>query len=67
MVSKEGYTMDPAELAPVQALKGKCPSTVGEVRQLLGFLSYYRSYTKDFSRLTKPLYDCMKENNTEKR
>lgn len=59
IVSKEGYTMDPAEVAPVQALKGKHPATVGEVRQLLGFLSYYRSYIQDFSRLAKPLYDLL--------
>ncbi len=31
MISAEGYTMDPAEIAPVQALKDKPPSTVGEL------------------------------------
>ena len=28
-VSADGYTMDPAEIAPVQALKEKTPYTVG--------------------------------------
>ncbi|KAI3360775.1 hypothetical protein L3Q82_013009 [Scortum barcoo] len=31
MISEEGYTMDPAEIAPVQALKHQPPSTVGEL------------------------------------
>uniref|UniRef100_A0A3P8TE73 Gypsy retrotransposon integrase-like protein 1 n=2 Tax=Amphiprion percula TaxID=161767 RepID=A0A3P8TE73_AMPPE len=59
IVSKEGHSMDPAEVAPVLALKEKQPSTVGEVRQILGFLSYYRSYIQDFSRIAKPLYELL--------
>ncbi len=43
--------MDPAEMAPVMALKEKAPATVGEVRQMLGFLSYYRPFISNFSRL----------------
>ena len=59
VVSSAGHSMDPAEVAPVQALKGKHPTTVGEVRQMLGFLSYYRSYIQDFSRIAKPLYGLL--------
>lgn len=59
IVSKEGHSMDPAEVAPVQALKERHPCTVGEVRQILGFLSYYRSYIQDFSRIAKPLYELL--------
>lgn len=51
--------MDPAEVAPIQALKERHPNTVREVRQLLGFLSYYRSYIQDFSRIAKPLYELL--------
>ena len=32
--------MDPADIAACQALKNKRPGTVGEVRQLTGFLGY---------------------------
>lgn len=59
MVSKNGHSMDPAEVAPVLSLKEKQPNTVGEVRQILGFLSYYRSYIQDFSRIAKPLYELL--------
>lgn len=41
------------------SLKEKQPNTVGEVRQILGFLSYYRSYIQDFSRIAKPLYELL--------
>ena len=59
IVSKEGYTMDPAEVAPVQDMKQRKPATVGEVRKVLGFISYYRAYIPNFSRIAKPLYSLL--------
>lgn len=59
LVSGEGYTMDPAEVAPVQALKEKVPATVGELRRIMGFLSYYRMYIPNFSRIAQPLYQLL--------
>lgn len=59
IVSAEGYKMNPKEVEAVQALRHETPSTVREVRKLLGFLSYYRPYIPDFSRTAKPLYELL--------
>ena len=61
VVSEKGYYMDPAEKEPVMRLKDKCPRTVGELRQILGFLGYYRKYLKDFSRRASSLYELLKK------
>lgn len=59
MVTGEGYTMDPAETAPVKALKERTPIMVGELHQVLGFLSCYRIYTPNFSLDALPLYELL--------
>ena len=60
IVSAEGSKMDPADTASVRALKNKQPGTVGDLRAILGLLSYYRQYIKNFSRIASPLYDLLK-------
>lgn len=62
LVSADGVRIDPKDLEAVQALKQKAPQTVGDVRRLLGFLSYYRAYVQDFSRIARPLYELLKTN-----
>lgn len=63
LVSGEGVKIDPQDLAAVIALKEKEPRTVGEVKSLLGFLGYYRSFIQDFSRLAKPLFELLQKPN----
>lgn len=59
LVSADGVRVDPKDIQAVLSLREKRPSTVGEVRQLLGFLSYYRMFIQDFSRVAKPLYELL--------
>lgn len=59
LVSAEGVRVDPKDIDAVLALQNKPPQTVGELRQVLGFLSYYRSYVQDFAKIAKPLYELL--------
>lgn len=56
LVSADGVRVDAKDIEAVQALKKKMPETVGDVRRLVGFLSYYRAY---FSQIASPLYELL--------
>ena len=59
VVSAEGYKLDPASIAPVLDLAKKPPKTVGEVRQVISLLGYYCKFIKDFSCISKLIYDLL--------
>ena len=64
LISKDGYRADPQDSI---ALKNFHPrrKTVGELRSVLGFLSYYHCYVKHFSKISEPLYDLLKKDITK--
>lgn len=66
LVSEDGCRMDPADTEAVHALKTKTPRTVGDLRELLGFISYRRRFLPDFSRKAKPLYNLKSSKKPEK-
>lgn len=59
LVTEQGYMMDPKDKDAVLQLKNRSPKTVGELRQLLGFIGYFRKYIPNFSRRAKTLYDLL--------
>ena len=59
LVSGEGVQIDPKDLEAVRQLRERKPAMMGEVRALLGFLSYYQSFIQDFSRLARPLFELL--------
>ena len=60
IVSAEGYRIDLKTTKPVEALQHTRPKTVGDVRNILSLLGYFRCYIQDFSSIASPLYDLLK-------
>ncbi|CAB4040155.1 Hypothetical predicted protein [Paramuricea clavata] len=63
LVSQNGYCMDPKATSAVQMWKHTTPSTVGDVRKLVGLLGVCRRHIKNFSQQAKPIYHLLKEDN----
>ena len=57
VVSELGYTLDQKSKEAVTGLQSQTSRTVGDVRKLLGFLTYFRRWIPQFSTIAKPLYD----------
>jgi transposase InsO family protein len=62
-ISEDGIRTDPEKCRVVE--EWPLPTTVQELRQVIGFFSYYRRFVQDFSKHAKPLHDLLKgkENN----
>ena len=65
IVSEQGYQIDPAATSVIENVKQLNPKTVGELRRILGFAGYYRSFILDFARIAKPLYDLIQNPGTK--
>ena len=59
VVSADGYKMDESNVNAVTNLLNRAPRTVGDVRKMLGLLSYYRRSIPSFAQNAKPLYDLL--------
>ena len=53
VVSEKGVSTDPKKIKAVT--EWPQPTTVTEVRSFLGFVSYYRRFIPNFSKVAKPL------------
>ena len=68
-ISSDSITTDPDKTQAVS--EWKPPTTVKELRSLLGFCSYYQRFAKDFARIAGPLHqlvnNCLHELKVEKK
>ena len=65
LVSEDGYRPDPENGAALDRCKIP-PTNIGKLRSLIGFLGYYRTYVKDFSKKLKPVYDLLQDDSDKK-
>ena len=65
LVSADGFRPDPEDVKALDKCKVP-PTNVGQLRSVLGFLGYYRTYIKDFSRKVKPIYDLLQHTDEKK-
>lgn len=57
IVLERGIEVDKAKIEIIENLQP--PKTIREVQSFLGHASFYRRFTKDFSKITKPLIDLL--------
>ena len=60
LISEKGYRPDPEDVKVLEKCRTP-PTDIGKLRSLIGFLGYYRTYIKDFSRKLKPVYDLLQK------
>lgn len=60
IVSVEGRRVDQTDIKAVRVLKGIRPQTVGQLRKMLGLLTWDRGYVKELSQKASCLYELLK-------
>ena len=60
IVNREGISVDPGKVEKV--LTWPVPQNVQEVRQFLGFCSYYRRFIQNFADIARPLHRMTEKN-----
>ena len=60
-VGKDGLKPDPGKIEKIRDIK--IPTTVREVRAVLGLFSYYRKFVEGFSKIAKLLNELLKKEN----
>ena len=59
-LSAEGVAIDPGKVRDI--LDWKPPTTIHQVRSFLGIVGYYHRFVPDFSKISKPITELLKNN-----
>jgi hypothetical protein len=59
VISKGGISVDPSKVQDV--LSWSAPTSVGDIRSLLGLARYYRRFSKGFSKISKPMTELLEK------
>ena len=59
IVSSEGVSTDPQKVQAI--VDWPKPKNIHEIRNFHGFASFYRQFIKEFSTITSPITDCIKQ------
>jgi hypothetical protein len=65
VVGEHGISADPEMLSAV--IEWKARENIKELRQFLGFSSYYRRFIKDYSQIAQPLNSLLQGHSTVKK
>ena len=65
IVSSEGIATDSEKIRCVK--DWPVPQTLEQLQSFLGFVDYYRRFIKDFSKISRPLYDMFKGSGCNKK
>ena len=65
-ITEEGYRMGTKNLEALNKFKSEPPTTVGELRRLLGMLGHFRRFIKDYSKIARPLFNLLENEDLKK-
>ena len=65
IVSADGISTDPEKIRCVQ--EWPVPQNIGQLQSFLGFVGYYRRFIKNFSKVSRPLYELLKGSGCNKK
>jgi hypothetical protein len=58
-ISSDDISIDPSKVQEV--MDWKPPTSVHQIRSFLGLAGYYRRFIPDFSKIAKPIHECLKK------
>ena len=65
LITPDGYKMDPDNISAVADLANRPPTTIGDLRKLLGFLGYFRRFIQNFAQIANPLYKLLENRSSD--